>query len=273
MLKVELDRSFNLYTLIPYAYSITDVFSASGDLNLTLLGHLVAEPGLSLIGCSNQLNDGYPRARGVVTITVGGRGFVIAPLRVNVLFQHVQNMFSSQNAKIAEAGDSWLNCQKLKLPRGCEYEFRMQYGSIGWSVGATLVYAQAVPEKLVIACIGDVTAQDVSTMLRCGLRSRIFLINNGGTGYTIEFHSIHDGPYNLFKNWNQTSVADSIHSGEGKCWTSKEELIKTIGMVRGAKKDSLSFIEVILHTDGTNKEVLEWGSRVTATNGRPPNPQ
>ena len=31
----------------------------------------------------------------------------------------------------------------------------MQYGSIGWSVGATLGYAQAVPDKRVIACIGD----------------------------------------------------------------------------------------------------------------------
>jgi pyruvate decarboxylase len=31
----------------------------------------------------------------------------------------------------------------------------MQYGSIGWSVGATLGYAQSVPEKRVIACIGD----------------------------------------------------------------------------------------------------------------------
>ncbi|KAI5411171.1 hypothetical protein KIW84_056349 [Lathyrus oleraceus] len=35
------------------------------------------------------------------------------------------------------------------------YEFQMQYGSIGWSVGATLGYAQAVPEKRVIACFGD----------------------------------------------------------------------------------------------------------------------
>lgn len=31
----------------------------------------------------------------------------------------------------------------------------MQYGSIGWSVGATLGYAQAAKEKRVIACIGD----------------------------------------------------------------------------------------------------------------------
>ncbi|KAG2262365.1 hypothetical protein Bca52824_069444 [Brassica carinata] len=77
------------------------------------------------------------------------------PLRVNTMFQHIQKMLSSETAVIAETGDSWFNCQKLKLPKGCGYEFQMQYGSIGWSVGATLGYAQAVPEKRVLAFIGD----------------------------------------------------------------------------------------------------------------------
>ncbi|WRX23528.1 Thiamine pyrophosphate enzyme [Theobroma cacao] len=143
------------------------------------------------------------------------------PLRVNVLFQHIQNLLSSDTAV---------------------------YGSIGWSVGATLGYAQAVPEKRVIACIGDgsfqVTAQDVSTMLRCGQNTIIFLINNGG--YTIEVE-IHDGPYNVIKNWNYTALVDAIHNGEGNCWTTKvfceEELIEAIEMATGAKKDCLCFIE------------------------------
>ncbi|KAJ7946203.1 Pyruvate decarboxylase [Quillaja saponaria] len=171
--------------------------------------------------------------------------------------------------------DSWFNCQKLKL-MGKKYEFQMQYGSIGWSVGATLGYAQADPHKRVIACIGDgsfqVTAQDVSTMLRCGQKSIIFLINNGG--YTIEVE-IHDGPYNVIKNWNYTGLIDAIHNGEGKCWTAKvhceEELIEAIEMATGNKKDSLCFIEVIVHKDDTSKELLEWGSRVSAANSRPPN--
>ncbi|QHO24801.1 pyruvate decarboxylase 2 isoform X1 [Arachis ipaensis] len=206
-----------------------------------------------------------------------------APLRVNILFQHIQNMLSSETAVIAETGDSWFNCQKLKLPKGCgyvdnRYEFQMQYGSIGWSVGATLGYAQAVPEKRVIACIGDgsfqVTAQDVSTMLRCGQKTIIFLINNGG--YTIEVE-IHDGPYNVIKNWNYTGLVDAIHNGEGKCWTTKvtceEELVNAIETATGAKKDCFCFIEVICHKDDTSKELLEWGSRVCAANSRPPNPQ
>lgn len=199
-------------------------------------------------------------------------------LRVNVLFEHIQKMLSGDTAVIAETGDSWFNCQKLELPKGCGYEFQMQYGSIGWSVGATLGYAQGAKEKRVLAFIGDgsfqVTAQDVSTMLRCGQRTIIFLINNGG--YTIEVE-IHDGPYNVIKNWNYTGLVDAIHNGEGKCWTTKvrseEELVEAIATATETKTDCLCFIEVIVHKDDTSKELLEWGARVSAANSRPPNPQ
>ncbi|CAH8269717.1 unnamed protein product [Arabidopsis lyrata] len=199
-------------------------------------------------------------------------------LRINAMFQHIQKMLSSETAVIAETGDSWFNCQKLRLPKGCGYEFQMQYGSIGWSVGATLGYAQASPNKRVLSFIGDgsfqVTAQDVSTMIRNGQKTIIFLINNGG--YTIEVE-IHDGPYNVIKNWNYTGLVDAIHNGEGKCWTTKvryeEELVEAINTATSEKKDSLCFIEVIVHKDDTSKELLEWGSRISAANGRPPNPQ
>ncbi|KAH7306599.1 hypothetical protein KP509_22G021300 [Ceratopteris richardii] len=169
------------------------------------------------------------------------------PLRVNVLFTHIQNMLNSQTALIAETGDSWFNCQKLRLPDGCRYEFQMQYGSIGWSVGAILGYAQACPERRVIGCIGDgsfqVTAQDVSTMITCGQKNIIFLINNGG--YTIEVE-LHDGPYNIIKNWNYTGVVDAFHNGEGNCWTAKvrteEELSEAIAKAQQDKKDHLFFL-------------------------------
>ncbi|XVF76852.1 hypothetical protein PTKIN_Ptkin13bG0300300 [Pterospermum kingtungense] len=60
---------------------VTDVFCVPGDFNMTLLDYLIAESGLNLIGCCNELNagyaaDGYARSRGVgacaVTFTVGG---------------------------------------------------------------------------------------------------------------------------------------------------------------------------------------------------------
>lgn len=73
-------------------------------------------------------------------------------------------------------------------------------------------------------------------MLRCGQRTIIFLINNGG--YTIEVE-IHDGPYNVIKNWNYTALMDAIHNGEGKCWTAK---------VSGTKQKDYPFI-VLLDTN------------------------
>jgi pyruvate decarboxylase len=84
-------------------------------------------------------------------------------VHIDVLFLFFQGMLSSDTAVIAETGDSWFNCQKLKLPVGCGYEFQMQYGSIGWSVGATLGYAQGAKEKRVISCIGDGSFQVNST--------------------------------------------------------------------------------------------------------------
>jgi len=111
-------------------------------------------------------------------------------------------------------------------------------------------------------------------MLRCGQKSIIFLINNGG--YTIEVE-IHDGPYNVIKNWDYTGLINAIHNGDGNCWTMKvrteAELKEAIATATGAKKDCLCFIEVIVHKDDTSKELLEWGSRVSAANSRPPNPQ
>lgn len=79
----------------------------------------------------------------------------------------------------------------------------------------TAQFAMVIPNTLVDAWQ---VAQDVSTMLRCGQKTIIFLINNGG--YTIEVE-IHDGPYNVIKNWNYTGLVDAIHNGEGKCWTTK----------------------------------------------------
>ena len=52
------------------------------------------------------------------------------PCAINVLescercLRHasVQSMLTEDHAVLAETGDSWFNCQKLRLPRGCLYE-------------------------------------------------------------------------------------------------------------------------------------------------------
>ena len=199
-----------------------------------------------------------------------------APITTRRFFERAEEMLSPDMTVLAETGDSWFNTMKMRLPDGCGYEIQMQYGSIGWSVGATLGYTfGSGGTKRVVAFIGDgsfqLTAQEVSTMIRYGLSPIIFLINNGG--YTIEVE-IHDGPYNNIKNWDYAGLVDVFNAGEGNGWSAK---VRTEGDLDAAiekalSHDGLSLIEVIVDRDDCSKELLEWGSRVSANNGRPPLP-
>jgi len=188
----------------------------------------------------------------------------------------VQSILDSKSAVLVETGDSWFNGQKLKLPHGVPYEFQMQYGSIGWSVGALLGNSLAYKdERRVVAMIGDgsfqMTAQEVSTMIRYGSNAILFLLNN--RGYTIEVE-IHDGPYNNIKNWDYKLLIESFAAGEGKV---KSFLCNTVGELHDAVKfatentSHLVVLECTLDRDDCSKELLEWGTRVASANGRPPN--
>lgn len=196
-----------------------------------------------------------------------------APLTTRQLFLRIQKMLDDQSTVIAETGDSWFNGIGLNLPTESRFEIQMQYGSIGWSVGATLGYCVGSPERRVIACIGDgsfqMTAQELSTMIRYHAKPIIFLINNGG--YTIEVE-IHDGPYNTIKNWKYAELVDVFRPDHGEAWgcraTTEGELDDAID--QALSRDGLALIEVAIDRDDCSKNLLEWGGHVAKNNSRPP---
>jgi pyruvate decarboxylase len=197
-----------------------------------------------------------------------------APLTTRELREQVQSILTNDSALLVETGDSWFNGQKIALPDGCLYEFQMQYGSIGWATGALLGYALALDrQKRVIALIGDgsfqLTAQEVSTMIRYNLNPIIFLINNGG--YTIEVE-IHDGPYNKIKNWDYAGLVQVFNADEGKGWSCRVQTVGELAeaIAQAQAHPGLALIECVIDRDDCTKELLEWGSRVAAANSRPP---
>lgn len=195
------------------------------------------------------------------------------PLTTRQLFARIQHLLIPECAVIAETGDSWFNGMRLAMPSGSRFEIQMQYGSIGWSVGAALGYCLGCPERKVIACIGDgsfqLTAQEVSTMIRYGAAPIIFLINNGG--YTIEVE-IHDGPYNTINNWKYAQLVEVFNGAGGNGWgcraATEGELDDAIA--KALAHDGLSLIEVQIDRDDCSKNLLEWGGHVAKNNGRPP---
>jgi pyruvate decarboxylase len=190
------------------------------------------------------------------------------------LMSQVQAVLGPETTVLAETGDSWFNGLKLRLPAGARFEIQMRYGSIGWSVPATLGLALGQEAgRRVVALIGDgsfqLTAQEFGTMIRSGVRPIVFLINN--RGYTIEVE-IHDGPYNNIKNWDYAGLVAVLNGGEGNGWGCR---VATGGELAAAiehalRHDGPALIECLIDRDECSLALREWGVRVAAFNGRPP---
>jgi len=120
------------------------------------------------------------------------------------IFDRVSSFIPEGSIVIAETGQSLFSIAETLLPKGTTFFGQVFYGSIGYSVGATLGAAIAAKQKNrpVLLFVGDgsfqMTAQEVSTMIRYDTKPIIFLLNNDG--YLIE-RVIDDGPYNDIQNW------------------------------------------------------------------------
>jgi pyruvate decarboxylase len=118
------------------------------------------------------------------------------------------------------------------------------------------------------------TIQDISSMLRYGYNPIIFLINNDGLTIEVE---IHDGEYNNIQPWDYCAVVQGFKGrSDAKLLTARAtteaELVAAIEAAKAAP-DHLAFIEFVVDRDDCSRELLEWGSRVAAANGRAPDPR
>ncbi len=206
---------------------------------------------------------------------------IAAPGNANLtraeVVRQIQEVIDGNTTLIAETGDSWFNGLAMQLPHGARFEIEMQWGSIGWSVPATFGYAVGAAGRRVLAMIGDgsfqLTAQEVSQMVRRKLPVVIFLMNNHG--YTIEVE-IHDGPYNNIKNWNYAGLMDAFNAGEGGGLglraATGEELAAGIAAAL-ANLEGPTLIQCEIARDDCTPELISWGRQVARANARPPRPQ
>jgi len=128
-------------------------------------------------------------------------------LKLEYFFDRVSDFLPPNSVIIAETGVSMFSVAETLLPRGAKFIGQIFYGSIGYTVGATVGVCTALqdsPEKEVILFVGDgsfqVTAPDLSTLIRHNYKPIIFLINNDG--YTIERAITDRHPlYNNIQPW------------------------------------------------------------------------
>lgn len=119
---------------------------------------------------------------------------------------------------IAETGTSQFFAMDVKLKKGAKFFTQVFYESIGFTLPASVGVAMGCPGRRITLLEGDgsaqVTAQEISTIVRKKLPVTIFLVNNDG--YAIE-RSIwnEDLSYNDIAHWNWTKVMEAFGAKEG----------------------------------------------------------
>ncbi len=120
------------------------------------------------------------------------------------LWPRIANFIREGDVVIAEAGTSNIGLGPQRMPDSVKYINSPIWGSIGFTLPALMGAMLAAPQRRHLLFIGDgsfqLTAQELSTILREDLKPIIFLMNN--RGYTIErFILGMEQEYNDIQNW------------------------------------------------------------------------
>jgi len=170
----------------------------------------------------------------------------LEPLTIKRFFDRMSHFVRGDSIVLAETGVALFSAAEMLMPDGATFIGQTFYGSIGYTVGATLGACTAAPDRPAVLFVGDgafqVTCQDVSTMIRNHLRPIVCLINNDG--YTIE-RVITDHTYNDIQPWAYHKLVEVFGGGLGLDVHTEGELEEALA--RATTAECLVFIEI--HTD------------------------
>ncbi|KAJ7780574.1 pyruvate decarboxylase [Mycena maculata] len=169
----------------------------------------------------------------------------------------VGRFFQPKDVIVAETGTSSFGILDIPLPEKSVFVSQILWGSIGWTVGSTLGAAFAARDmglNRTILFVGDgslqLTVQELSVMLKHGLRPIIFVLNN--SGYTIEASRFLHGKerkYNDISNWNWTGllgVLGGTDVSKSYTVTTKDELSALLDTQSFADAGKIQLVEVMM---------------------------
>ena len=140
-----------------------------------------------------------------------------APITNQRFYDRLANFLDASDVILADAGPS-INMCYLEIPPGARFIVSGYWASIGGGFGMSLgASIGAEPAQRVIAVEGDgsiqMTAQELSTMVRYGKTPIVFVMNN--RGYTAE-RLIHEGQFNDIQNWQYWRLPE-VFGGMAGC--------------------------------------------------------
>jgi indolepyruvate decarboxylase len=197
-----------------------------------------------------------------------------AKLTQESYWRAIQDYIRSGDVLVVEDGTSYASFG-LQLPPNCTVVAQAIWGSIGYSVGSLLGTLTAAPDRRHLLFVGDgsfqLTAQELSTMLRHDYKPVIFLINN--RGYTIERCWLgKTAGFNDVANWAYADLPKVFRPDT----TARSFVVNTVADLQealSAPNDRLIFIESVMDPFDAPTPVINSGNSGADIDYGPRGPQ
>lgn len=166
------------------------------------------------------------------------------------LWPRIREFLKPGDVILGEAGTSHAALSSMKLPARATYIAQPIWGAIGYTLPALFGSMVGATERRHLLFIGDgsfqLTAQELSSILRRELKPVIFLLNNDG--YTIERLILGErSAYNDIANWRYAQLPRALGSEERALCFVVETVSELENALREAETaDRLVFIELKL---------------------------
>ncbi|MCU5745852.1 alpha-keto acid decarboxylase family protein [Staphylococcus sp. SQ8-PEA] len=207
-----------------------------------------------------QFEGDYPKLRNNIEAVEPSN----EPLTQAEYFSMLSGFFKKDDVILADQGTSFFGSYTLPLSQNNRYIAQPLWGSIGYTLPATLGAQLADSRRRNILLIGEgafqMTAQEFAVMIRERIKSVLFVVNNDG--YTVE-RKIHgeEAPYNDITMWNYTMLPQ-LFNGEEEVMvhdvrTSAElqEALNTINR----NTDKMHLVEVKMTKEDAPKKLIKLG--------------
>ena len=244
--------SFNDYNTAAYSSRISPERLVTIDVDHVRIGDRIYNPVrmgdvFKLLAASVWKNFGYAAPTRKAPAKPGGKPS--DPITAAELYPRYRDFLQPSDQIVIETGSTSPGITPLPLPDGAEVHGQTLWGSIGWATGAALGIALADRSRRTVLFTGEgshqLTAAEVGTMGRNGLKPVIFVLNNDG--YMIEraLEANPDWVYNDLAPWNYHALPAAL--GCQGWFTAK---VATLGeldaaLARASTGDSASYIEVV----------------------------
>ncbi len=172
-------------------------------------------------------------------------------LSCDYIYSKLQDFLNDNDIFVTEVGLIPFGQMPMKLPNSITIENQMLWGSIGWATGAAegCAFASKNEKRRTILVTGDgshqLTAQEISTMMRYGLKPIIFVINN--SGYSVEriLCDDVDYEYNNIAHWDY-SLLPKVFKGDCYVANAKTnaDFDKALKEIEKENEDKMCYIEL-----------------------------